>query len=84
MANKDGIQKGAQGHAQGEHGEKTRQRLMQQLHSHSNGNGEAVAPQNGDAHPEKHRLTHDREQHDSAEKRSEKTRLSRDVERHRI
>lgn len=83
MSKKDGQQKGAQLHPEGGHGEKTRQRIIQQLHSHANGEVEVRPRQDTGTHPEKHRLTQDREQHDEAEKNSEKTRLARDVQRQR-
>ena len=87
MQNRDGVQKGPQDHAEGGHGAKTRSKILEQLHS---GNG-AVAQNNGTAtngetgnghhHPAAHRLFEDRQQHDEAEKRSEKTRLNRELER---
>ena len=81
MQNSDGHQKGPQDHAEGGHGAKTRRKILEQLHSG------ARAKQNGENHvdnPGAHRLVADRKQHDAAEKRSEKTRLSRDIERHRL
>ena len=84
MAKKDGQQKGAQLHPEGGHGEKTRQRIIQQLHSRANGEADERPQQNAPTHPEKRRLIQDREQHDEAEKNSEKTRVARDVQRQRI
>lgn len=80
MQNRDGHQKGPQDHAEGGHGEKTRNKILEQLHS----GGQHKAAKAGDEHPGAHRLDADRQQHDAAEKRSEKTRLSRDIERHRL
>ena len=80
MQNSDGHQKGPQDHAEGGHGEKTRSRILEQLHSGSSHKAEKQAAE----HPGAHRLVADRKQHDNAEKRSEKTRLSRDIERHRV
>jgi hypothetical protein len=87
MQNRDGVQKGPQDHAEGGHGAKTRSKIREQLHS---GNG-AVAQNNAangmsDSdrqahHQAAHRLFEDRQQHDEAEKRSEKTRLNRELER---
>jgi hypothetical protein len=82
----DGVQKGKQTHAEGDHGEKTRQAIMQQLKA---GPHEApvrvikaekrkTAAENG-----KRRLAADRKQHDAAEKNSERERLYRDVVRGR-
>jgi hypothetical protein len=81
MQNSDGHQKGPQDHAEGGHGEKTRSKILEQLHSGGPGKNGAKEPTE---HPGAHRLVADRKQHDAAEKRSEKTRLSRDIERHRI
>lgn len=81
MKNKDGIQKGPQDHAEGGHGAKTRSKIIEQLHS---GNGAVQRNRNGDrngVHSGAHRLVEDRQQHDDGEKKSEKTRLNRDVER---
>jgi hypothetical protein len=82
----DGVQKGPQTHAQGDHGEKTRQAIMQQLKA---GPHEApvraikeekrkAAAENG-----KRRLVVDRKQHDEAEKNSERERLFREIMRGR-
>jgi hypothetical protein len=80
MQNSDGHQKGPQDHAEGGHGEKTRSKILEQLHSHKS---QKSAKEPAD-HPGAHRLVASRKQHDAAEKRSEKTRLSRDIERHRL
>jgi hypothetical protein len=81
MQNSDGHQKGPQDHAEGGHGEKTRNKILEQLQSGGHRNG-SQKPQT--EHPGAHRLVAERKQHDIAEKRSEKTRLSRDIERHRL
>ena len=90
MQNRDGVQKGPQDHAEGGHGAKTRSKILEQLHSgngfvaQNNGNGatEANAANGNSAHHHAaHRLFEDRQQHDEAEKRSEKTRLNRELER---
>ena len=80
MQNSDGHQKGPQDHAEGGHGEKTRSKILEQLHS----GGQRKEGKEPVEHPGAHRLVADRQQHDAAEKRSEKTRLSRDIERHRL
>lgn len=70
----EGSQKGAQQHAEGQHGEKAHARFVEQLHQpmrddpddnviHSDTTGE-------------HRLFENREQHDEAEKNSEHNRLN--------
>ena len=90
MQNRDGVQKGPQDHAEGQHGEKTRNKILEQLHS-GNGNG-AVDPNKNGLDPDKstaphnaaHRLFEERQQHDEAEKNSEKTRLNREIERRHL
>lgn len=85
MQNRDGIQKGPQDHAEGGHGAKTHGKILEQLQS-----GNAAAPRkqpengNGVEPPGARRLVEERQQHDRGEKRSEKTRLSRDLERGHI
>ena len=77
-----GKQKGAQQHAEGQHGDKTQSRLREELQSEGrgrddDGGADRLHPPEGGA-----RLMEDREQRDEAERNSEKTRLSRDIERH--
>jgi len=83
MGKRDGRQKGAQHHAAGEHGPKTRTRNQEILRSHVY---QDVHPttQSDTTHSDtgEHRLFEDRAQHDEADKNSEKTRLSRDINRH--
>lgn len=89
MQNRDGVQKGPQDHAEGQHGSKTRSKILEQLHS-----GNAAPPENSENglepktkpahHNAAHRLFEQRKQHDEAEKHSEKTRLSREIERRHL
>ena len=81
MARQKGGQKGAQQHAEGQQGAKTHERLQEQLQS---GRREPDAGKDRTSHddPGENRLFEDRQQHDEAEKNSEKTRLSRDINRH--
>jgi len=89
MQNRDGVQKGPQDHAEGQHGAKTRNKILEQLHS---GNGvkpepppNPLDPTKTDAHHNSaHRLFEERQQHDEAEKNSEKTRLHREIERRHL
>ena len=89
MQNRDGVQKGPQDHAEGQHGSKTHSKFLEQLHS---GNGTAAEeavddverPKNLAHHNAAHRLFEERQQHDRAEKNSEKTRLNREVERRHL
>ena len=91
MQNRDGVQKGPQDHAEGQHGSKTRSKILEQLHS-GNGNGappepvpDPLAPRKNPAHHNAaHRLFEERKQHDDAEKNSEKTRLHREIERRHL
>jgi hypothetical protein len=90
MQNRDGVQKGPQDHAEGQHGSKTHNKFLEQL---KNGNGSTPEkPANGATPPPKtpanhnaaHRLFEQRQQHDEAEKNSEKTRLNREIERRHL
>ena len=89
MQNRDGVQKGPQDHAEGQHGSKTHSKFLEQL---KNGNGVPEdEPQNGldpkkhiGHHNAAHRLFEQRQQHDEAEKNSEKTRLNREIERRHL
>lgn len=86
--NKDnkGIQQGALQHAPGQQGEKTRSRQAEIAQTSRDG-GEP-GPRHDPSEIRKHddtgkdRLFEGRQQHDDAEKSSEKTRLSRDLDRH--
>jgi hypothetical protein len=98
----EGNQKGAQAHAEGQQGAKTRARLEQQIndegareetHSQREANdpnrfgkrARTAAEPHEDDFPEsdgRHRLFEGRQQHDEADKNSEKTRHARDVDRH--
>jgi hypothetical protein len=85
MQNRDGVQKGPQAHAEGQHGSKTRSKILEQLQSGNgatdNGSNGLERPKNLAHHNAAHRLFEDRQQHDEAEKKSEKTRLHREAER---
>ena len=102
----EGNQKGAQAHAEGQQGEKTRRRLQEVLNDsdaqdETDSQREANDPnrfgKRTHAAAEPHedelesgelgrtgarRLVEGRQQHDEADKNSEKTRLSRDIDRH--
>jgi hypothetical protein len=77
MQNSNGHQKGPQDHAEGGHGSKTREKIIEQLHS----GVRHLATEAAAEHEGAHRLIEERKQHDLAEKRSEKTRLHRELER---
>lgn len=81
MGKRDGRQKGAQTHAEGQHGAKAHAHFIESLHE----SRAATAPETGTQSAEGgHRLREDRQQHDEADKNSEKNRLNRDEKRGRI
>jgi hypothetical protein len=87
---KRGLQKGPQGHAEGEHGVKTKafireHQITTKLNEEEQSKGPRHDPEQIAAHDDigKDRLYDDREQHDPAEKNSEKTRQQRDLDRHK-
>lgn len=73
-------QKGAQQHAEGSQGPKTRAHLKAQLESGPSGTDEATRHAHDDKG--KNRLFEQREQRDEAEKNSEKNRLDQDIQDH--
>lgn len=82
-----GKQKGAQQHAEGQHGEKARAHLRDEIQTAGPAERDDVEQRDrsvADEHPAdgRHRLFEGREQHDEADKNSEKNRLARDVQRH--
>ncbi len=79
---KRGRQKGAQRHAEGEHGEKTKARLREELQSRPSERDQSDSAPHERPDPASERLFSSREQHDDADLNSEKTRLSRDISRH--
>jgi hypothetical protein len=86
MGNRKPKQQGPQDHAEGDHGAKTRRRIEEQLQSRPPEEPEAQViekKRTRAAYEGKRRLVEDREQHDEAEKNSERERLYRDVQRGR-
>ena len=87
--NKDnhGRQQGATDHPPSLHGKETVSRIRQTTNT-SNPEREGVGPQHDPEHIRAHndtgrdRLFEDREQHDDADRASEKTRRARDIDRH--
>lgn len=81
-----GVQQGAQKHAANQQGPKTRSKQAKIAHTPNPGReeGPRYNPDEIKAHDTtgKDRLFEGREQHDDADKSSEKTRLLRDKERH--
>jgi len=76
MTGKSEQQKGAQQHPEGGQGERTHSRFVEQLHEPE----ERAAPSDGRA-VNAGRLHQDRQQHDEAEKNSEKVEAQRKVQR---
>ncbi len=82
-----GGQRGPQGHAEGQHGSKTHQAFVEQLHSGASGREreekESLSePRGSQDNPEgKHRIFEGRQQHDEADKNSEKNRLVKEIDR---
>ena len=80
-----GRQKGAVPKAEGQHGDKTHRKFLEQLHGGPSGEERQATSSAADPEHEgkgEHRLVEGRQQHDDAELQSEKTRLSRDIEHH--
>ena len=74
MARRDGREKGAQRHAEGAHGQRTHEAIRQQINSAGPPSNEERAAEDEGTARGRHRLMEDRQQHDEAEKNSEKTR----------
>ena len=81
MGKRDGRQKGPQKHAEGQHGKKAHSRFIETLHE---GRAPASEELAGDSKLGGHRLREDREQHDEADKNSEKNRLYHETKRGRL
>ena len=81
-----GTQQGATNQAESQHGDETTSRIAEisQTGNPERNRGPRHDPQEIRSHNSegKDRLFEDREQHDEAEKNSEKTRLARDIDRH--
>lgn len=77
MANRRKRQPGPQSNAEGMHGDLTHRRFIEQLQE---GTPERKATEGGDVEGH-HRLHQDREQHDEAEKNSEKVEAMREIRR---
>jgi hypothetical protein len=83
-----GKQKGAQAHAEGQRGEKTHARFLEEVGSEGAGqraaDDRAADARSKGRHPQdgRHRLFEGREQRDEAERNSEKNRLDADIDVH--
>jgi hypothetical protein len=79
MGNRRDRTPGPQRHAEGQHGKKTHRRFIEMLQESRPGAGDPSTEQ-----PDiegRHRLHQDREQHDEAEKNSEKVEAIREIQR---
>lgn len=81
MTMRNGEQKGEQTRAEGQHGDKAHSRFIESLHE---GREPSESERGAGSLAGAHRLHEDREQHDEAEKNSEKNRLAREEKRGRI
>jgi hypothetical protein len=81
MGKRDGRQKGAQTHAEGQHGRKAHSHLIEQLQETSPRREGRQAQGEPDMQDGGHRLHQRRQQYDHAEFNSEKNRAVREVER---
>ena len=82
-----GKQKGAQQHAEGQHGERTHERFLEEIQaSDADDRGDVEQRDREQAlqHPADggHRLFEGRNQNDPAERASDKNRLSQDIDKH--
>ena len=77
MGKRDGQQKGPQGHAEGQHGERTHARFLEQIQQPMNRREDASASNASDSDEERHRSDEERQQHDDADKNSEFNRQRR-------
>jgi hypothetical protein len=78
MGKRDGQQKGPQGHAEGQHGERTHARFLEQIQQPMHrGDEDASAPNVVRSDEGRHRLDEDGQQHDDADNNSEFNRQRR-------
>jgi hypothetical protein len=85
MGNRKKREPGPQRHAEGQHGERTHKRFMEILQEGQSPGEEHPAKRTESAPAEgRHRLHQDRQQHDEAEKNSEKVEAMKEVQRGNI
>jgi hypothetical protein len=86
MGNRKPHRTGPQDHAEGDHGGKTRRRIIEQLHSRPSEEPKVITllkKRLRAAFEGKRRLVEDRQQHDDADRNSEQKRLYVELKRHR-
>jgi hypothetical protein len=81
MGNRKKRDPGPQHHAEGQHGERTHRRFVEQLQEGTGASAGARKQTESGPVEGHHRLHQDREQHDEAEKNSEKVEAMREVQR---
>lgn len=81
MGKRDGRQKGAQTHADGQHGRKAHSHFLRQLHDGREERDGKRAGGEGQEVEGRHRLHEHRDQHDEAEFNSERNRARVEVDR---
>ncbi|NUP72410.1 MAG: hypothetical protein HOQ16_14455 [Gemmatimonadaceae bacterium] len=80
----DGAMNQSRPAVEGRHGDKTHAHFIEQLHSRPSEESpeeQRAARHEASAHEGKRRLLEDREQHDEADRNSEKVRLAKDLDR---
>jgi hypothetical protein len=84
MGNRKKRQPGPQQHAEGQHGERTHQRFLESIQE--GGGDRSAATKRTESPPVEghHRLHQDRQQHDEAEKNSEKVEAMKEVQRGKV
>jgi hypothetical protein len=83
MENREDTQRGAQTHAEGGYGEKSREANRDRIQQGRDDINEEDAQASPGTHPREggHRIYEDRQQHDEADLKSEKNRLARDKDK---
>ena len=81
MGNRKKREPGPQLHAEGQHGTKTHKRFIEMLTERGSADDDPMEPLAGSPVEGHHRLHQDREQHDEAEKGSEKVEAMREIQR---
>jgi len=79
--NRDGTHPGETQHAEGQHGAKTHQAFIDQLHSGREASESEQEAQQAEPTKGRHRLAENREQHDEADKNSDINRMNVAVNR---
>jgi hypothetical protein len=84
MGNRKKREPGPQLHAEGQHGERTHKRFIEILQEGRADGGSETKRTEGPDVEGHHRLHQDREQHDEAEKNSEKVEAMKEVQRGKV